>query len=72
MSDTMFAAYLAISAGYMLGRLRPIACWRQASERRVRFSDYGHLPQWRWALIVIEFAVTHPAQAWRVWRSEAL
>lgn len=68
MSDVVWFAYMALQAGYVLGRVRPFERWRVAAERHLRFSDWERLPRWRWWLLAGEHAVTHPVRSWRALR----
>jgi hypothetical protein len=69
MTDVVFYAYVALRAGYALGRVRPIERWRRASVLRLlRFADSADRIGWRAWLVAIDYGLTHPLHSWQVWR----
>lgn len=74
MSDVVWFAYMALQAGYVLGRVRPIERWRRAAIFRLwdlpYIEDRRARKRRAW-LVAVEMAVTHPVGSWRALRGRS-
>ncbi|MGW2415967.1 hypothetical protein ACWCV5_27905 [Streptomyces tubercidicus] len=72
MSGVVFAAAVALSAGYLLGRLRPWCRLGDWAADQVRFTgSWARGGAARQAVVVLAHVVTAPRTSWRVMRAPA-